>query len=503
MFDDGGTGARGGLAGSGCVPSSDPWPMRGEVVDEVVREPAVSHAVAEVLAAVRGLRSRAGDAVTAEERAGWLRGLRQVADAAEVGFTEVLGAFDAHADGQTLAASPSTAAWCRRHLRMAHGDAAGRLRLARLAATEPAMGEALEQVAAGALRYEQTRQIARSVRCLDSPLATPEEQRQRAEAVELLATLATTADPAVLAAAGRRIANVVNPDGVLTVRERQLARRYLQLSPLLDGMTALDGLLDAEGAATLSAALAPLLVPAGPDDSRSSAQRRADALVEVATLALDTGQLPQLSGSAAAVDVVVTAETLARYAELQRGTGDEPPPVVIDAPEAPPTSAVGHWLASAWVGLVGPNAGGVAPGVPGGPAMLPVDVVAKWLCNGSVGRMVLGPDSVPLDLGRRQRLFTAEQRRALLLRDAGCRFPGCDRPPRYTDAHHVVPWTSGGATDLDNALLLCRFHHNRLHVSPARGGWLLEAVDPHRGSNGPLTFTSPDGVTLSSPPRGP
>jgi hypothetical protein len=90
-------------------------------------------------------------------------------------------------------------------------------------------------------------------------------------------------------------------------------------------------------------------------------------------------------------------------------------------------------------------------------------------CDAAVARLVFGPDGVPLDLGRGQRLFSPAQRRALAIRDGGCRFPGCTRPPRFTDAHHVVPWSQGGASDLDNALLLCRHHHRLVH----EGDWRI------------------------------
>ncbi len=64
--------------------------------------------------------------------------------------------------------------------------------------------------------------------------------------------------------------------------------------------------------------------------------------------------------------------------------------------------------------------------------------------------MVLGSDSMPLDVGRQQRLATAALRDALTQRDKGCAFPGCNRPPRYCHAHHIVPWLDGGETKLSN-----------------------------------------------------
>ncbi len=84
--------------------------------------------------------------------------------------------------------------------------------------------------------------------------------------------------------------------------------------------------------------------------------------------------------------------------------------------------------------------------------------------------VVLGGESEQLDQGRAQRLSTEPQRRALALRDRGCIWPGCSAPPGWCEVAHVVPWFSGGATDLDNLVLMCPFHHRRLD----RDRWELE-----------------------------
>ncbi|MEB4614609.1 HNH endonuclease signature motif containing protein, partial [Leucobacter sp. M11] len=65
--------------------------------------------------------------------------------------------------------------------------------------------------------------------------------------------------------------------------------------------------------------------------------------------------------------------------------------------------------------------------------------------------------------GRTHRLFTKRQVLALRARDGGCRWPGCRTAPKDCEAHHIVPWSQGGATDLDNGVLLCRFHHSLVH----------------------------------------
>jgi hypothetical protein len=89
--------------------------------------------------------------------------------------------------------------------------------------------------------------------------------------------------------------------------------------------------------------------------------------------------------------------------------------------------------------------------------------VRRLSCDAGLIPIVLNGDSVPLDLGRSHRLVTAEQRRALVARDKGCAYPGCDRPGRWAEAHHIQHWIDHGMTNLDNLVLLCRQHHRMLH----------------------------------------
>ena len=69
--------------------------------------------------------------------------------------------------------------------------------------------------------------------------------------------------------------------------------------------------------------------------------------------------------------------------------------------------------------------------------------------------------------GRRPRTFTTAIRRAITVRDQGCAWPGCDRPPAWCDGHHLVFWANNGPTAYSNACLLCPFHHQEIH----RGHW--------------------------------
>src|ERR687892_3179 len=98
----------------------------------------------------------------------------------------------------------------------------------------------------------------------------------------------------------------------------------------------------------------------------------------------------------------------------------------------------------------------------------------RIVCDGSIRRVVLAGRSEPLDVGRRTPVVSPALRRAVIVRDRGCRFPGCDRPHSWCDAHHVVHWADGGPTALPNLVLLCRRHHRLIHC---RGGFTLRLED--------------------------
>ncbi len=87
----------------------------------------------------------------------------------------------------------------------------------------------------------------------------------------------------------------------------------------------------------------------------------------------------------------------------------------------------------------------------------------RLACRADLVPAVLGTRSVPLDLGRASRLFSPGQRKALAIRDRECRAGGCTIPATWCEAHHSKPWSAGGKTDLDNAMLLCSHHHHLIH----------------------------------------
>jgi hypothetical protein len=180
--------------------------------------------------------------------------------------------------------------------------------------------------------------------------------------------------------------------------------------------------LDAVGGERLQAALESLVQAGrGAGDERTRAQQSADALVQLCDNQLAAGQLPILRGHKPQVIVKIDAEDLVDPA-TGRGTGEMGFGATVSAARA-------RWLA----------------------------------CDGNITRIVMGPDGMPLDHGRTLRLFPPHVRRAAEVRDGGCVFTGCAAPTWWCDVHHLLAWIDGGATDLDNAALLCERHHTKVH----------------------------------------
>ena len=87
----------------------------------------------------------------------------------------------------------------------------------------------------------------------------------------------------------------------------------------------------------------------------------------------------------------------------------------------------------------------------------------RLACHAGIVPMVLSGASRPLDVGRRKRFHDSAQRMAMGVRDRECRAAGCEIPATWCEAHHLLPWSSGGATSVDDGVLLCGFHHHRAH----------------------------------------
>ncbi|MDE2878835.1 DUF222 domain-containing protein [Candidatus Palauibacter soopunensis] len=124
---------------------------------------------------------------------------------------------------------------------------------------------------------------------------------------------------------------------------------------------------------------------------------------------------------------------------------------------------------------------------------VPVGTSRRLICDAETVEVKRAPAGSVLDVGRRQRTVGWRLRKALDVRDGGCRFPGCGS--RYTQAHHAIPWSEGGETKLDNLILLCRFHHKAVH----EGGWRVE-MEQAGAAPGAARFRDPTGCVVPAVP---
>lgn len=350
-------------------------------------------------------------------------------------------------DGRGLAVTQgasSTAAWLRERLRVSGRSARRLVEVAAAVDAAPAVARAA--LLSGSMTVEQGMVVAQVVGALPTE-AGPDVADK---AAQLLVDWADRFEPAILRRLGERVLAHVAPDladraelaALEAAEARAEARRHLTLADRPDGQVRLTGTLDAETAAVLRAAIDPLCAPSGPLDDRAPGQRRADALGEVCRLALRTGALP--------------------------ANGGDRPQLVVTVPLDPMTNQLG--------------AGTLDTGLRVTPGAL-----RRLACDAAVLPAVLGGDSQVLDLGRQRRLINGPLRRALVLRDGGCAFPGCDRPPRWCDGHHIRHWADGGSTTLANAVLLCGHHHRLVH----RGEWAVRLAADGRPEFLPPAWLDP------------
>lgn len=253
-----------------------------------------------------------------------------------------------------------------------------------------------------------------------------------------LVEVARTEPADIVAVHARLWRDALDPDGAEPRDEQLRARREFRIGRDVDGMTPFSGWADPRNAALLRAAVAERTAPSrmprfvdpddplvdcegeAPVDHRTREQRSFDALfglleAGVRADSADSGPLH----STATVNVVVS------LADLRDGVGVG----YLDDIAEPVSAATANEIA----------------------------------CDAGIRLHVVGDGGEPLWLGLRERYFTAPQRRTLGVRDGGCVWPQCGAPPSWCHAHHVTPYSEGGATDVDNGVLLCAYHHHLLH----------------------------------------
>lgn len=129
-----------------------------------------------------------------------------------------------------------------------------------------------------------------------------------------------------------------------------------------------------------------------------------------------------------------------------------------------------------------------APEIAGGCLVNP-SVARRLLCDSIVQLVIDDEHGAPLGFGRRRRTINSRLRIGLEKRDVTCRWPGC-RHYRNLEAHHIVPWAQGGATDYDNLVLLCHIHH----IAIEHGGFKIRGKPPN------ITIEASDGRSIANGP---
>jgi hypothetical protein len=467
-------------------------------------------------------------ALPASVQAGALLALARAEAQHTVARSRVLAAFAAQG-GHEEDGHGSAQTWLRWRARVTRGAAAGAIGWMRRLSAHPVIGEAL---AAGELSESWARQICGWTDRLP--------QAQRGDADEILAGAARGGvDLSGLAGLAQEMYERSHPDGP----DDLFDERYLRLGITFRGAGRAEGDLTPQCAAALDAVLEKLGKKAGPEDTRTAAQRRHDALEEACTRLISSGMLPDGRPGLAYLHItlaqlrdapgasqVEAAWAAARAAQPGWLTGPEAEAAACDATVIPLVTGHVDWAALdrftvAYMSTRGGEGGSGSGGGSGGQGgcgctcggctcpprplspqtlerlratmlRLAADVLsgpgglASWLRQSQLTDGPGGGTSLPLaipltlDIGEAEPAIPVHLRRAVTTRHIHCAFPGCRVPATGCHIHHLVPRARGGPTALGNLVPLCAFHHlTAIH----RWGWTLTLH-----ADGSTTATSPD-----------
>ena len=320
-------------------------------------------------------------------------------------------------------AAPNMPSYLRQLLRVSVHEASGRVRAAHAAGPRQTMtgvpvAPEFPLVAAaqarGVISPAHARIITTTIGKLPDAVA---EQAPGVEA-ELVGYARDFDPPALQALAIRRVA-YLDPDGQLAEHEYRRRHRDCQTQQRPDG----SGTVRIEATAELMERLLtvfdslaqPRPAADGIKDPRTGGQRRHDAILDLLNLVQRAEVLPTVAGVSATIILTVDAE------DWQAGAG---------------MTRTGHG------------------------AYVPTAEAKQWAGDADIMTVVLDPTTQAVTgYSDKHRCFYQNQRLAMAVRDKGCSFPGCDRPPQWTEAHHIIERQRGGPTTTDNGTLLCGFHH--------------------------------------------
>ncbi|MFC7619191.1 DUF222 domain-containing protein [Microlunatus sp. GCM10028923] len=323
-----------------------------------------------------------------------------------------------------------------------------------------------EAMATGVITAEQTTIVDRTLQQLDQAKTDPADIEQvESELVDSCRQFG----PGELRRLSQRYLDAYDPDGAEPDEQRQQDRRFLRLRTLPSGAVCGEFRLTPEAAVKARAVLEPLAHPrldaaagVGAGDLRSHEQRLHDALDDVFARMLRTGEIPECGGTTATVLITMDASTLPVQSR-HTTAGAEHEPITADLPSDRSTR--------------------LRHGTAGDGTVLSLTEITRLSGEAEIYPIVLDQTGIPLELGRTRRIASKHQTIALIARDGGCSFPGCDRAPEWCERHHVIRWIDGGLTELANLTLLCSYHHRHF----LDRGWQVKIND--------------DGLPEWNPPR--
>ena len=225
--------------------------------------------------------------------------------------------------------------------------------------------------------------------------------------------------------------------------------RELTYSNTMDNVTHGTFTLDEAAGTEFDKAIQTAMTHAGTQETRSIAQRQGDALFDIAAFFNKNHFGPERPRNLPNVTLSADASTVVT---------DHPEGVNVDT-QRPMSSAC----------------------------------TSTYLCDCRIHVILRDADGTPHTFGRTTRTVPSRLFKQVAARDGGCREPGCDRPVKWTDAHHIVHWSLGGTTDYHNLILLCSRHHHHVHQ---------QRITIDLMPNGEAIFTTFDGKRSSSKPRG-
>jgi len=385
--------------------------------------------------------SRADDLVVIEAMRAWGRARREV----DAGLATLAGIVAARStlelgyDGLAQRSGARTTDALVSQLTGTSGSEAHALTAVGSMMRDPApwLGEVAGRVSAGELSVGAAAAIQNGLGAPSQTVAADD----LADAAHDLLLSAGSLPPEKVAQHARERRDELDEAGVLDREAALREKRFLRLTRQSDGMTRIFGLLDPESAALVTDAVDAVTSPrrGGPRFVDPSAEARAEAIVR------DERTTEQV-----ALDAVVEMVRIAASADDGRIFGTRRPSVRVHvtAADLARRSGAGH--------------------VEGQTAAVSVATVERIACGEGVLAIEFDGRGNALRLGRSQRTFSDAQKTALAAIWGGCAAGGCERPPSWTEAHHIDEWERDrGATDVSNGVLLCRHHHLLVH----NNGW--------------------------------